>query len=422
MRKKIFYGKVALNVFFHFLPDFMTGRMPSRHFIFFLKRLLYFLSKLKHNKFVRIGKKTRMDLYIPSFPSEAFYTACRKFTTYGGKLPDSTVLISVTSACRFNCAHCYQKKDLGKDMDIETLVRVVKKLQEMNVAFFNIEGGEPFLVYNRLKRVCEAIDERSEVWVNSTGDGMTPERLKELKALNLTAVMFSMHSPDPEPFNAFMGSDRAWDTMVNGVRLCHDADIPVAFNMCVLKEGFVNGTFERLMEKAKELNASIVQIIKPKPAGGWLECGVEEFGEEGLRAVKTLAARYNHEKAFRSFPSISAQVIEEDGAMFGCTAGGTDRFYINAKGDLQPCEFLNISFGNISRDDFETIYEKMRSYFKNPGEQWLCEKYAPEVLRIYESEGLKSLPLDEPLSRRIYSGLDPGKATELYYTIEHKLR
>ena len=140
------------------------------------------------------------------------------------------------------------------------------------------------------------------------------------------------------------------------------------------------------MDKAKELNVSIIQLIKPKPAGGWLESGVEDFPVEEVERVKKLVNKYNNEKEFKDYPSISAQVFEEAPEMFGCTAGGTDRFYINAKGDLQPCEFLNISFGNILTDDFEIIYKEMREQFDGPGEAWLCEKYSGKILKIFKEK------------------------------------
>lgn len=189
--------------------------------------------------------------------------------------------------------------------------------------------------------------------------------------------MFSLHSADPEKVNTFMKSDKAWSTLTEGIRLCHEADVAVSFNSCLRRNDFYNGNFQRVMDKAKEFNACLVQIIKPKPSGGWLESGAENFSEADIARVKELAHTYNNETRYKDYPSISAQIIEEDPTVFGCTAGGTDRFYINAKGDVQPCEFLNISFGNIAQEDFSAIYTRMRSYFEGPGECWLCEKYSP---------------------------------------------
>ncbi|MDQ2087530.1 radical SAM protein [Herbivorax sp. ANBcel31] len=419
-RKSTFIQWVKVRVFIYFLPELIKGKMGFKRFIEFLKRLLYFLSKVEHNKFVKIGKNTRLDLYIPSFPLKAFFASCEKVKEFKEKLPCTVALISVTSACKFNCKYCYQKNDIGKDVDINKLVEVVKKLQNMGVAFFNIEGGDPFLKYERLKKVCQAIDKRSEIWVNSTGYGITLERLKELKKYNVTAIMFSLHTPYSEKLNDFMGDESAWETMVHAIELCHKADIAVAFNSCISKEGFYNGDFEKIMEKAKEFGGSIIQIIKPKPSGGALKEGVKRFSEEDILYVKNIVNKYNLDKKYREYPSISAQVIEEDKTQFGCTAGGTDRIYINAKGDVQPCEFLNMSFGNIEDEPFEKTYKKMRDCFLEPGECWLCEKYSKEILKLYEKHNLKSLPLPPEISQEIYKNWDRGSKTKFYKNLGGK--
>lgn len=422
LRKVLFATRMKLFLLFYYLPEIFKGKISVRRYIMFLKRLLYFLSKIYHNKFVKIGNAVRLGLYIPRFPSQAFFTACRKFMVFDAKLPCTTVLISVTSACRFKCEHCYQRNDLGKDVDIEFTVSAAKQLKDLGVAFFNIEGGEPFLVYDRLRKLCAVIGGDAEIWVNSTGDGMSIDRLRELKSLGLTAIMFSLHSPDSQKLNVFMKSDKAWDTLVEGVRLCHEADVPVSFNSCLLRDDFYNGNFQRLMDKAKEFNACLIQLIKPKPSGGWLESGVEKFTEADLVEVKKLVHAYNNDVKYIGYPSISAQIIEEDPTVFGCTAGGTDRFYINAKGDVQPCEFLNISFGNITQEDFGKIYSRMRSFFEGPGECWLCEKYSPDILKAVKENDLKALPLDKELSKKIYSNWNRGKPTEIYQKIEKHLK
>lgn len=412
--KFLFNTKMKVYVFFHFFPEFLKGNISLRRFTLFLKRLLFFLSKMQHNKFVEIEKKTRFDLYVPGFPSKAFYTACHKFIEFDKKMPCTTVLISVTSACSYNCNHCYQKMDIGKDVDIMLLIHTIKKLQNMGVAFFNIEGGEPFLAYDRLKKICTVIDNRSEIWINATGVGMTLKRLLELKKLNVTAVMFSLHSSDPDRFNKFMGNNAAWDYLVKGIDMCHKAGIAVAFNSCLMKEDYYNGTFEKIMNLAKDFNAAIVQIIKPKPSGGWIEKEDIVFTQKDIHFITEKIHMYNNRYAFKQYPSISAQIIEENKMVFGCTAGGIDRFYINAKGDVQPCEFLNISFGNIAKENFEVIYKRMRDCFEWGGDCHLCEKYAKKIACIYKKHHLSSLPLPLNLSKHVYDSWNRGNKTDLY--------
>jgi MoaA/NifB/PqqE/SkfB family radical SAM enzyme len=405
---------MRIHVFFYFLSELIHARMNLFQFIAVLRRLLYFISKLRHNKFVKIGNDTRIDLYIPGYPSEAFFTACKKFTVLKQKLPCSTVLLSVTSACRYHCPHCYQRRDQGKDADVRSIVALVKKLQAMGIAFFNIEGGEPFLVFERLLQVCQAVDKRSEIWINSTGDGITKEKLLRLQENNVKAIMFSLHSPEPEAFDAFMGKPGAWQTLVHAVEACNQTTIAVALNACLQKQDFQNGTFEKIMERAKSFNTAVIQLIKPKPSGNLLGQEGMEWNEEDRKVVKTAVAKYNSGKACRDYPVISAQIIEEDKDVFGCTAGGTDRFYVNAKGDVQPCEFLNISFGNIMRDDFETVYNRMRACFEVPGEHWLCEKYSGAIARLFQDNHLDTLPLDPVLAAPLHQQWERGDETELY--------
>ena len=420
-RRFFFNLRVRLWVFFFFIKQVAVGALPVSKLVAVLRRLEYFLGKLQENKFVAVDGTVRLGLYIPQVATRPFETACRKFATFGRKLNNTTVLVSVTSACRFRCEHCYQKRDHGKDVDIEHLLDAVSQIQNSGAAFFNIEGGEPFLVFDRLKAVCETIDERSEIWVNSTGDGMTEKRLRELKALGLTAVMFPLHSHLPEKHDAFMGKAGAFEMMSQGARLCHEAGVTVAFNMCLGPRQFQDGTFEACMAEAKEKGAAYIQMIKPKAAGGWLEAGVPVFSDEDLRQVKQKVTAYNHDKTYADYPAISAQILEEAPEMFGCTAGGTDRYYLNAKGDVQPCEFLNVSFGNIKEERFIDIYNRMRTDFETPGTCWLCEQYAGRVRDIVEAKGVASLPLTPEQTARFMRDVDRGAPTELYHTIEKKM-
>jgi MoaA/NifB/PqqE/SkfB family radical SAM enzyme len=107
-------------------------------------------------------------------------------------------------------------------------------------------------------------------------------------------------------------------------------------------------------------------------------------------------------------------IIDEDQEHFGCTAGGTDRFYINAKGDVQPCEFLNISFGNIKEENFETIYNRMRKVYETPGSNWLCEKHAARIAEILKESGTGILPLPPELAREIYENLEKSPVPDFY--------
>ncbi|PLX33480.1 MAG: radical SAM protein [Ignavibacteria bacterium] len=420
-RKAVYNQYIKLRVFLHFLGEAITGKLPWKGFPGFLDRLLYFLAKMKENKYVTTQGTTKINLYVPGFPSAAFFKACRKVSPIGEKQPCISVLLSVTSGCRFRCEHCYQKHDRGKDVPIDDLVDVVRQLDAMGVAFFNIEGGDPFLAYDRLKAACAAVT-TGEIMVNSTGDGITCDRLEELRELNVRGVMFSLHAPDEEDVNSFMGRDNAWDTMLEGIACCHNVGMDVTFNTCMLRNAFYDGTFDRVMDRAHTFGASLIQLIKPKPSGAWLGEDVSFFSPSDLAHVEKLVRTYNNDPKYAHYPFIAAQIHDERADMFGCTAGGTDRFYINAKGDVQPCEFLNISYGNIQNEPFEQIFRRMRESFDMPGDRWLCESCAPEIHRLHQESGSPSLPLSEELSARVHENCDRGACPDFYHYVDVRHR
>lgn len=417
-RRKYYNTIIPIRVFVHFFLEILYGKFPIRNFSRFLRRLLFFLTKMKDNKYVKSGKEIKLNLYVPAFPTDAFYKACKKVEVKDEKMPCISVLISVSSACRYNCEHCYQKLDKGKDINIDLLSDLVKELDNKGIAFFNIEGGEPFLVYNRLRKLCSSIS-NGEIWINSTGDGMSKEKLAELKNLGVKGIMFSIHSTEKKEINSFFKSEKAWDNFHKGILLCHSVGLDVAANSCLLKEDYYNGKFQSLMEFARELGISILQLIKPKPSGGWLKENLQ-FSKEDLEYIEGLVHNYNNKKEYKMYPFIAAQIIDEKSEMFGCTAGGTDRFYINAKGDVQPCEFLNISYGNIKDEDFCDIYARMRKSFDVPGSTWICETCSHTINEIMKSENISTLPLSKEVSKKVIDNWNRGEQADFYKKVIEK--
>ena len=111
--KELVILKIELYTLAYFTWGLITGRVKARYYFRVLKRLLFFLSSMKHNKYTKVGKLLKINLYVPGFPSRAFFTACKKMLEFEHKLPCITVLISVTSACRYKCPHCFRRRTQG---------------------------------------------------------------------------------------------------------------------------------------------------------------------------------------------------------------------------------------------------------------------------------------------------------------------
>ena len=413
--KLMIYLRIILHVIFHYAVKMFKGNLGPVQYVRFLFRAYHLLLKMRFGKIVKLNGLYHIHLYVPAYPTKAFFHLLDKL--YRSEPGPGTVVFSMTKACRYRCPHCYQKNDAGKDLDIELMTDVAKEMQEMGVAFFDIEGGEPFLHPERLMALVEGLDDRAEIWVNSTGDRASAEEIRKLKEAGLNGFMISIHSPDPERHDNFTGIDGSFDSAVKILEMGREEGLFTAINCCPNQEAILNGDLERLFELAERCGCSYVQVIHEKAAGGWLSrAGEVSQGQPAIEKLHELHHRYNSGR-YRNYPSVSAQVFEEQACMFGCTAGGIDRFYIGADGEVQPCEFLNVSFGNVNDESFNTIFKRMRSHFPTPGTNWLCCTEAESIRKAIEENNLERTPVPWEMTKILVTGWDKGEETPLYKKI-----
>lgn len=383
-KKKVsLLGKIKKDVFFYFVPSLLKREIGLKKFILFYRRILHDLSKKKTGKFIKMGESTRMDWNTPGFPSDAFYTACKKFIKEEGKLPCSTARVAVTSIMKLKHGSAEDKYNEGKDVHIQTLMEAIRKLQDQGIAIFEIEGGEPFLDYDRLQKICREIDYRSEKWIYTSGYGVGTDRLLELKRLKVSGVVFTLHSRVERKYNHLYEDDNAWDIMMNAIELCNIAGLPVVINACLHKGDMYNEGFERIMDTALGLQASMVRMVKERPVTGKWGNDFDRYDMDDIKQLKMLVDRYNINPQFTHYPPVTVRIHEDSQDQPGINPERISRFFINSKGYVLPCEFHDVSFGNIGYDSIKALYDSMVAYFNKAGNYLSYEEFSEEIFCIY---------------------------------------
>ncbi|MFI4911029.1 MAG: radical SAM/SPASM domain-containing protein [Sedimentisphaeraceae bacterium JB056] len=406
--KLLLYIRIAVDVAIRYM-----FRMNPVQYVVFLRRASILLCCFWHNKTVKMANGYKLQLYLPAYPSKAFfYTIDSKLLR---KNPGpATVVYSMTKACNYKCPHCYQRCDQGIDMSEQVLAETARKIHEAGVSMFDIEGGEPFLRFERLKKIFTVLDEESEIWVNTHGGDVAAAQLKELKSMGLLGLMVSIHSPQENLHDEFTGIPGSFKNACRTIKIARELGLAVTINSVLSAEQIESGLLDDLMELAKSLDCDFVQLIHPKPSGLWLSCEkqIHQSGEV-VKAAREKHKQYNSH-SFKDYPVLMAQVFEEDADCLGCTAGGVDRFYVNAAGEVQPCEFLNISFGNVNEESFEKIFDRMRSCFSVPCSQWLCCSKSQEIAAMIEKYQPGSTPLKWQYTKELVKDWNRGEPTKLY--------
>lgn len=382
-------------------------------YVRFLWRALRLLLVFRHNKVVCTRRGWKLHLYLPAYPSPAFFHALESKLLRRPPGP-TTVVFSMTKACSYSCPHCYQRRDHGPDLEEDLLLGTARAAVDAGVALFDIEGGEPLLRFPRLLSLVRGLDARAEVWVNSSGASLADGMLEALRDAGVFGFMVSIHAPDPSRHDAFTGVPGSFDVACHLLRECRAHGLAAAINSVLSEDDVRSAGLERLMDLARDLGCDYVQLIHPKPAGEWLGRTAQMQTDAALiAAVRQAHIRYNG-SACQDYPSLAAQVFEEAEHVLGCTAGAVDRFYVNANGEVQPCEFLNVSFGNVRTEPFADILARMRTFFPVPGVDWLCCTQGPAIHAFMARHGLTRTPVPWPLSRELVSDWQQGRPTPIY--------
>jgi MoaA/NifB/PqqE/SkfB family radical SAM enzyme len=410
--KVMVYARIILHIPCYYAARPRFFRSPAGY-CRFLVRALRLLLVFRHNKIVRVFNGYKLHLYLPAYPSPAFFYAIESKLLRAPPGP-TTIVFSMTKACDYKCGHCYQRRDGGPDLEEALMIRTALAVRDAGVALFDIEGGEPFLWFARLQHLVQALDSRSEVWVNTTGAHAEPHMLDELRRLGVFGIMVSIHSPDAARHDAFTNVPGSFETACRILRQWQALGLVAALNSVLSEEELNNGGLDRLMAFAKDLDCDYVQLIHPKPAGKWLgRTEAMQTGSAVIDFVRREHVRFNSRR-MRAYPSLAAQVFEEAEGVLGCTSGAVDRFYVNANGEVQPCEFLNLSFGNVNDEPFATIFERMRSFFPVPGVDWLCCTQAGGIQQLFEEHHLNRTPLPWPVTQKLVTQWKTGKPTPIY--------
>ncbi|MCK5590480.1 MAG: SPASM domain-containing protein, partial [Candidatus Pacebacteria bacterium] len=113
------------------------------------------------------------------------------------------------------------------------------------------------------------------------------------------------------------------------------------------------------------------------------------------------------------YPPVSFQVYEA--SYLGCTAGGIERFYVNADGEVQPCEFLNVSFGNVRDESYGVIYERMREHFPTATRNWLCNSENTLIQEFIRMHGITRFPIKRDLTLELVKQFEFGNRDVKFY-------
>lgn len=339
-------------------------------------RTVQIARELRLGKVIRHGGLSFYFLSMPGWPSKAY----DGMAAHGGlnvaaagtplKQHVDMVILAITGRCSLTCRHCYERANLGAGDPVPLAVwqTVVSRLQEMSTGVIVFSGGEPMLAYDELLALVRDADKgRSDIHLHTSGCGVTLERARELRAAGLMAAGIGLDDGDAARHNRLRGSSSSFDEAVSALRAFRDAAVLTYTNTCVTPEFVHRGGFWELLALARDLGVGAVRLLEPKPCGGYASAEPGALFSDADRAALTeMFIEANTRWKHRRLPLVAYEAYFESPERRGCSMGGLSFFAIDSRGNVLPCVFLPVSFGNILEEDIRTIYDRMRAGVPRP--------------------------------------------------------
>ena len=323
----------------------------------------FFKDYFSNEKAVRFGDQMVVNTHFPPYPSRAFDHLADGFRLLGDAYQRRlySVTLAVTNRCTFNCWHCYNTGRSQVDLTMDTLEKVSTELQELGAVMITLTGGEP-LLRNDLEEIVKLFDGRSCVIVGTTGAGLTAKRASKLRDGGAFGVGISLDSTDEGEHDRMRGKNGAYRMALNALATARRSGLYPYIVSVAPREFLRPAHFGSFMRFAAEAGALEVDLLEPSASGKLAGRTDVQLTNEERRLI------FDYQKQVAeddNLPILSSYAYLESPEAFGCGAGST-QLYIDGSGEVCPCQFMPMSFGNVGREPLAQILKRMGRCFRRP--------------------------------------------------------
>ncbi|MBM4142848.1 MAG: radical SAM protein [Lentisphaerae bacterium] len=369
-------------------------------------------SLLAGERLTRIDGRYVVNSFLPPFPGPAFDALGRGIASLlAGRPVPVSAYIAVTTRCPYRCWHCSGAHRPEQSLPYALAVDTIRQLQDLGVSIVGFTGGEP-LQRGDIADLVGAVDARSVSLLFTSGHGLTSECAARLKAGGLFGCAVSLDHHTAAGHDRRRGCAGAFCRAVDAVGESRRAGFYTMLQLVATPENMAEGEMDRYLGLAAEMGVHEIRLLEPMPAGRLLDggavCRIDSAQRERLRQV--------HRRTNRGgkLPKVEAFAEIEHGDSYGCGAG-FQHLYIDAGGNVCPCDFVPVSFGNVRDEPLAAIWERMNRAFARPRRNCFLIEHAAELREAFRGR----LPIPyEDVARRIdfaYRGELPGFYRKIGY-------
>ncbi len=304
------------------------------------------------------------DLYVPGFPSVAFDRFLEReldrVDPIGRSTALQTAIVAITRRCALGCEHCFEGDAINhpEALSVDDLHEIVRRMQQRGVAQVFFSGGEPLQRFSDLVSVAAAMRDQTDVWILTSGLGLTADKARRLRDAGVTGVALSLDHWDASAHDRFRGTPGSFDAVERASAQARAAGLLVALSLCPTRSFVTALNLQRYGESARSLGASFIQILEPKSVGRYADRDVA-LEPAQQRLLEQFCERLNADDAGGDLPGV--RYLDWSRRTFGCGGAGDRYLYIDTEGAMHACPFCRAPGVRVLHHDINTALSMLQA-------------------------------------------------------------
>lgn len=281
-----------------------------------------------------------------------------------------------TRNCNLSCIHCRAAATCGPytgELDTAAAYRFLDQIAEVGSPIVILTGGEPLLRPDIFDITRYGTKRGLRMVMAPNGTLVTPSVAQEMKDAGIQRISISIDGATAEQHDAFRGVPGAFEGAMRGIDAAKSAGIAFQVNTTITQLN--REQIPEILALAESLGAVALHIFLLVPTGrgkyivdqaisareyeDTLNWFYDQKQKTSLQLKATCAPHYYRilrQRAKEEGTPVTFQTHGLDAVTRGCL-GGTGFCFVSHTGIVQPCGFLDLNCGDITRSSFADIWQ-----------------------------------------------------------------
>ena len=303
-----------------------------------------------------------------------------------------------TRNCNLTCVHCRASATKGPypgELDTQAAFRLLDQIALVGEPIVILTGGEPLLRSDIFDIAKYGTDKGLRMVMAPNGTLITEANAGQMADSGIKRISISIDGATKESHDSFRGVKGAFEGALNGLKLAKEAGVEFQINTTITKTNL--DQIPKIQDLAIKLGAVAHHIFLLVPTGrgkyivdqeitadeyeNTLNWFYDQREKTPLQLKATCAPHYYRilrQRAKKENKSVTFKSHGLDAVTRGCL-GGTGFCFISNTGIVQPCGFLDLNCGDVTKTSFAEIWNNsdiflaLRNFDNLKGKCGTCE-------------------------------------------------